>query len=304
MVLGEKCMKKLMVTDIDGTITVGTKSLEPEVCEAIHRLYKNNWDIFFITGRFFSYAREILSDIKVPYLLGCQNGASVWSSLENRVILSNMIEASYLELIESVVYSHPVIFTAGSGAERKDKYYRKRSPDSIAEFAKIVEKTYFSEKDVDNHLFEVDSLSKEYPFSHFAAAKVMGKKEDVEKVYNELFDHPVIGKELMVTLIRWPFDHRYALVHITHGSASKGKVLDTVVENLYEGKKPFIMSSGDDANDIDLIDRGDFKIVMSSAPAHMHSQADFLAPPASSLGILAAWEEGEARYAERCKETV
>ncbi|WP_213357824.1 HAD-IIB family hydrolase [Chlamydiifrater phoenicopteri] len=297
-------MKKLMVTDIDGTITTRTKSLESEVCAAIHRLYESNWDLFFITGRFFAYAREILSDIKVPYLLGCQNGASVWSSKESRIILSNTIENSYLSLIESIIDSHPVVFTVGSGAERHDKYYRKRSVGSVSEFAKIVERTYFSEEEARKNLFEVESLSEEYPFSHFAAAKVMGKKEDVEKVYNELSEHPVIGKELMVTLIRWPFDHSYALVHITHGRASKGKVLDVVIDNLYLGERPFIMSSGDDANDIDLIDRGDFKIVMQSAPEYMHCQADFLAPPASSLGILAAWEEGEARYIERCKETV
>ncbi|EPJ33882.1 hydrolase HAD superfamily domain protein, partial [Chlamydia psittaci 06-1683] len=48
---------------------------------------------------------------------------------------------------------------------------------------------------------------------------------------------------------------------MTDKSVSKGCAVDRVVDIVYEGQKPFIIASGDDANDIDLIELGDFKIV-------------------------------------------
>ena len=107
---------------------------------------------------------------------------------------------------------------------------------------------------------------------------------------------PEVSSRVTMNYMRWPFDFNYAVLLLTAKDVSKGFAVDQVVRSLYKGNKPFIMTSGDDANDIDLLSRGDFKIVMQTAPDEMHGLADFLAPPAKDLGILSAWEAGELRY--------
>ncbi|MEF9497258.1 HAD family hydrolase [Chlamydia sp. 04-14] len=289
-------MDRLLITDIDGTITHLPHHLDPEIIKNLHCLHHSGWKIFFLTGRYFSYANQLFKDLAVPYLLGCQNGACVWSSEENKFLYFQDIPNEILHTLEMCVEDSDVIFSIESGAMNHDRYYRFTSCPSEKELLRHLDPVYFPSAKDRERLVESKKLSRDYPHEMFAVAKIFGKKDEVEKIQERIHKSKELVENLTITFMRWPFDFDYSILFMTDKSVSKGYAVDRIVDLLYEGQKPFIMASGDDANDIDLIERGDFKIVMNSAPKHMHGIADFLASPAKDLGILPAWEAGVEMY--------
>ncbi|AAP05134.1 HAD-IIB family hydrolase [Chlamydia caviae] len=289
-------MDKLLITDIDGTITHLPHHLDPEIIKSLHQLYYSGWQIFFLTGRYFSYARQLFRDFSVPYLLGCQNGACVWSSEEERFLYFQDIPHEILHILEMYVEDSDVVFSIEAGAKNQDQYYRFTSYPSEEDLLRHLDPVYFPNAEDRARLIETKKLSEDYPYEMFAVAKIFGKKSEVEKIQARMHQSKELTASLRMTFMRWPFDFDYAILFMTDKAVSKGYAVDRVVDLVYEGQKPFIMASGDDANDIDLIERGDFKIVMNTAPKHMHAAADCLASPAKDLGILPAWEAGVEMY--------
>ncbi|AFS20511.1 Cof-type HAD-IIB family hydrolase [Chlamydia psittaci] len=289
-------MDKLLITDIDGTITHLPRHLDPKIIQYLIHLYHSGWTLFFLTGRYFSYANHLFKDFPVPYLLGCQNGACVWSSVENQFLYFQNIPHEILPELEMCIEDSDVICSIESGALYQDHCYRHAYCPSAEDLLRHLNPVYFPNTKDRERLVETKKLSQDYPNATFAVAKIFGKKNEVDKVRERIIQSKELVNNLTITFMRWPFDFDYAILFMTDKSVSKGCAVDRVVDIVYEGQKPFIIASGDDANDIDLIERGDFKIVMSSAPQPMHSIADFLASPAKELGILSAWEAGVAQY--------
>lgn len=286
-------MEKLLVTDIDGTITDQAYRLDSEVIDALVSLNRSGWDLFFLTGRYFSYAQKLFQNFPVPYLLGCQNGASVWSSTSLSWIYSQNLSREVLASLQEALGGFPVVMSIESGAQHQDYCYRF-SPTSESQcLHELLDPIYFPTAQERTKLVHVKDLSTDYGFPSFAAAKIFGEENVVRDIYKSLSRNQGLLALVNLVLIQWPFDPKYSIVFITEKHVSKGHTLDRVIERLYGGKKPFIMASGDDNNDTDLILRGDYRIVMNSAPQELHGIADFLAPPAEEKGILPAWEAGD-----------
>ncbi|EPP35028.1 HAD hydrolase, IIB family protein [Chlamydia ibidis] len=291
-------MNKLLVTDIDGTITHLPHHLDSQVVDALHRLHDTGWNLFFLTGRYFAYAHSLFEKFAIPYLLGCQNGACVWSSEKKTFLYSRSIPHEFLHLLAQYTEDARVAVAIESGAQYDDHYYRAFLGRSDDELRFLLDPVYFPNSREKKRLRETHSLVNDYPYATFAAVKIFGKKEEVEKIADRFTSSAAIMRHVSATLMRWPFDEDYRILFMTDKSVSKGSAVDRVVDLVYEGQRPFVMASGDDANDIDLIKSADFKIVMNSAPEAMHGLADFLAPPAKKLGIISAWEAGLTRYSE------
>ncbi|AHK63065.1 hypothetical protein BOKEGFJH_00191 [Chlamydia avium] len=290
-------MKKLLVTDIDGTITHLPHHLPLQVVHTLTQAYQAGWELFFLTGRYFSYAHQLLSDLQVPYLLGCQNGVCVWLSEQEKFLYFQGISHDILPVLEEYVAGSPVVFCIESGVIHGDQYYRFAS-SSGKHLLDCLDPVYFPTSQERSRLVEMKNISRDYPYDLFAVAKIFGKKEDIEELYHKMQETSELSSKLNINLMRWPFDFNYALLFMTEKSVSKGYAVDRIIHMLYNGNKPFIMASGDDVNDIDLLERGDFKIVMNTSPQHMHGLADFLASPARDLGILPAWEAGMGQYSK------
>ncbi|ANG66417.1 HAD-IIB family hydrolase [Chlamydia gallinacea] len=288
-------MRKLLVTDIDGTITHLPHHLPPQVLNTLTQAYQSGWELFFLTGRYFFYAQQLFTSLQVPYLLGCQNGVCVWLSEQEKFLYFQGISRDVLPILEKYVEDSPVVFCIESGVIHNDQYYRFASPHEN-HLLKRLDSVYFPTSKDRSRLVEMNKISQDYPYDLLAVAKVFGRKNDIEELYRKIQGTTELVSRLNINLMRWPFDFEYALLFMTEKSVSKGYAVDRVVHMLYEGDKPFIIASGDDVNDIDLLERGDFKIVMNTSPKHMHGLADFLASPAKDLGILPAWEAGMGKY--------
>lgn len=294
-------MKKLLVTDIDGTITHLPNMLDQKVVAALHQLYNEGWQLFFLTGRYFTYAFQLFEKFSVPFLLGCQNGTCVWSSESKAFLYSESIQRDIIERIENIIQYANVIFSVEAGAMYQDAYYRTATHDQAGALKQLLDPVYFSDAISKQMLVDTDNISSNYPHPFFSVAKIFGEKKEIEKLYHIFLQDEYIKQHVNMVVMRWPFDFSYHILFITAKHVSKGTATQKVIDQIFPETKPFIIASGDDLNDVSLIEMADFKIVMETAPSIMHRQADFLAPAAENLGILSAWEAGVKRYEEKIK---
>ncbi len=287
-------MDKLLVTDIDGTITHTAHSLDPKVIKALENMHELGWKICFITGRFFAYAQPLLKELAVPYLLGCQNGVSLWSSELQQFVYSFSIPSDLITRIEKGIGDLPVIFFIEAGASYQDRLYRCSSHIET-ELRTMLDRVYFPTAESRARLVDASSISDIYPHPDFAVAKCFGPADVIKQLSYKLAEQKELMDYFSMKVMRWPFDFRLGILFLIQKHVSKGAAIDEAVQR-FCGGKPFIMASGDDVNDIELLEKGDFKIVMQTAPEHMHAMADFLAPSAKDLGILEAWSAGNQAY--------
>lgn len=293
--------KKLLVTDIDGTITHLPNVLDDKVVSALYKLFDDGWQLFFLTGRYFTYASKLFTNFSVPYLLGCQNGASVWSSETRTFLYSEQIQRDIIEQIEKKIEHAKVAFSVEAGAVHQDAYYRMVAHDTAGELKNLLDPIYFSNSVSKQFLIDTDSISVNYPYPFFSVAKLFGTKKEIDVLYQDFLQDEKLTQHVNMVVMRWPFDFNYHILFMAAKNVSKGSATQRVIEKKFLGEKPFIMASGDDMNDLSLIKIADFKIVMQTAPNMMHAYADFLAPSAENFGILPAWEAGSTKYQEWIK---
>jgi hydroxymethylpyrimidine pyrophosphatase-like HAD family hydrolase len=92
--------------------------------------------------------------------------------------------------------------------------------------------------------------------------------------------------EVSATMIRDPLGKGIYLILVTAKQATKGNALQIVKQIIGDGGP--VIAAGDDLNDISMLQNADVKIVMSSAPAEMHSMATIVAEHGEQHGIIEA----------------
>jgi len=99
---------------------------------------------------------------------------------------------------------------------------------------------------------------------------------------------------LNVIVIRDPFNPGNYLAFVNDGQASKGHILEEF-RRMHPPELPAI-AAGDDFNDVEMLEKSTYKIVMQNAPEKMHALADLIAQPAHNHGIIDALKEAICYY--------
>lgn len=262
-------MKKgTIALDIDGTITAGAHELPQNVKLFLEKCVEEGWVLYFLTGRTFSFAHSVVSALECPYVLGVQNGASLWQLPENRCLARQGIGKKSLPFLEKTIGKGLLL---ESGKENGDVCYYKRSDFSLSdlEYLKVREKLSLKPW-VNLTSFE------ELPVEEIAIVKYFSRTSK---------EHQLPGFNHITT--RDPFRVPYFLTLISHEKAGKDLMLNDVLH-------PLIVA-GDDFNDEKMIQRGDVKIVMGDAPEPLKRFADIIAKPAAQEGIIDALKEAMRR---------
>jgi len=267
----------LLTLDIDGTLTDTSHQIPEPVIDYLSYLYDEGWEIAFITGRTYSYAKHSITPINFPFYLCVQNGADILSAEERRVVSQSYISKKTLTDIVSKMSDgmpDPFIY---AGFERGDFcYYR---PDLLSkEVIKYTQKlmTLCGAPWVSLAQFS-DITQQGVPL-----VKFYGKYEQLLEFEKKLESVP----HLSVCSILDPVDPRYHICLITHERANKGMAAQSV-KDLLGIKGPHI-AAGDDRNDIPMLKTADRAIVMKTAPIEMHDIASVIAEPAAECGIIDA----------------
>lgn len=281
--------KGIIALDIDGTITVQKHQLEESVNTFLNSLIAQGWIVAFVTGRTFSFAKPILARLQGEFFFGVQNGAALYEMPSGKLVVKHSIERKYLRLLDDLFFTYSSGLLVESGRENGDVCYYRREDFSPSELEYIDYRISISPEKWQT-LSSFDDLES-LKIKDFAVGKFFADEKQSEAISNRVEE-----AGFKVTTIRDPFRPNYFITHINHPLASKGSCLNPLLKKC--PNLPLI-AAGDDTNDIEMIKRGNIKIVMHNAPKSLHTFADIVAPPASEEGIIPALKEA----IKRCKES-
>lgn len=252
--------------DIDGTITDESHHAPPQVVQFLHSLEKKGWELIFITGRTFSFGYRVVKEFDFPFYLAIQNGADILYMPHKELVSRHYLDNKVIPVLENAYRGEKEDFIVYAGYERGDFcYYRPErfSPAFVEHLHKIMTLSPEPWKSVQN--FDFDQQMS------FPLAKCLGTRESMQRISALLQTFP----DISATMIRDPLGVGIYLILVTAKEATKGHALNIVKQVIGDGGP--VIAAGDDLNDISMLQNADVKIVMSSAPAEMHSMATILA---------------------------
>lgn len=269
--------KVIFASDIDNTLTDERHIIPDRVIEELRRRQESGWQLFFLTGRAFSFAIQSTQAFQIPYLLGVQNGAEVLEMPERKVISRHFLLKEILHDLEEAFCGHSVGFIIYSGLDEGDFCYyepKKFSNDMLAYFEKLQALSSIAWKPIHS--------TKEIVASGFPLIKGFGSRKELQKIRDKL----LALKAVQASVITDSVDANKAILLITAQGVDKGSILRKIVQE--KGWRAPIIAAGDDENDVSLLQQGDIAICVNGGSEELKSIADYVTPPSRQLGILQA----------------
>ncbi len=277
-------MKGIIALDIDGTITIEKHHLDPKVHAYLNGLIADGWELIFLTGRTFSFAQPILSKIKGRFFFAVQNGAALFEMPEERLVQKHYLSTALLPELSAPFAHEPGGMLVESGKEQNDVCYFCLHAHSEQEQAYLKQRIRLSpEKWVALESFE------DLQLTEFAVGKYFASEERAYVLADKLTQLAPVK----VIVIRDPFRPGHFLAHINQKEASKGHILEAFRKRYAPGLP--VIGAGNDFNDVEMLEKSTFKIVMQNAPEKMHALGDLVARPAQEHGIVEALKEAIRR---------
>ncbi len=275
-------MKGLLAFDIDGTLTHRLDWIDPKVVQFLKALAQEQWQIAFLTGRTYSFAKKVIHTFDFPYTIAFQNGADIVEMPSKKILQRNYLSAEIVPQIDQIYEGQHEDFIIYAGIDKGDFcYYRpQRFSKKVLEYLKVLESLSDSWQ-ASNFVFEKGTS--------FPLIKTFGERKVVAELYDRLKGHPA----LEVSMIRDPVDPTLYLNLITDCHASKGHSLQFMKEHF---QSPFVIAAGDDHNDLKMLNLADVAIVVETAPPEVLAVADVVAKPANEMGIIQAIEVAIGRH--------
>ena len=270
-------MKKLglITLDIDGTLTGADHEIPEAVVDYLGYLSDQGWQIALVTGRTYSFARNITDKLRFDHYLGLQNGADILTPDRKHAMKNHMEKEHLLQLLDEAHEKVDVLVYAGY--EYGDFCYYQ--PESLS--PTVVKYLPRLQKFSSRPWVPVSSFT-EIQEKSASLVKVIGKYSHLQPLAELL----QVRDHFHGSIIKDPMKSDADLCLITHANATKG----TAAMNLREltGITGPHIAAGDDRNDIPMLSIADKAIVMSTAPESMHPLADVVAKPSSECGIIDA----------------
>lgn len=258
--------------DIDGTISSSLHSVEPEVASYLNALSVSGFQLIFVTGRSYLWAKKSLSFLHGPYLLSWQNGALILEMPEEKVLSQKYIGKKTLSLLDPIAKASLQDYVVYTGRENNSLcYYRKGI------FSEDQEKILLERAErVGEEWISVDSFE-DLPVDSFPAVKFFGGQNQLRSIADQA-SHVV---HLHIPVIADPVVKGSFVAQGT--MTNKGDVVDAVVE--IKGKRP-VIAAGDDMNDLEMLKKADIKVAIETAPKDLLSISDIVCPAADKSGII------------------
>jgi Cof subfamily protein (haloacid dehalogenase superfamily) len=268
-------MKGLICIDIDGTLTSVRDSVPEEVICYLHQRVQEGYHILFVTGRTFFWSMYLLKNMPFSFYLAVLNGAYIAHMPAHTFIAKQYLATKTskealirLEKVDAGV----VLYT---GPERDEKSY------FCTQYASPVIVQHLEARRVAlKERWEVIKNIDDLPNISFAALRAFCLPHTAKEVSME-FESLLDAHAPMMTD---SYDAQFLIVQLTHAQVSKGHALDIVKKHV--GGPDLVIACGDDYNDISMLKKADFAVVMNTAPSAVLALADIIAPSSKENGLI------------------
>lgn len=265
-------MRKLLVTDIDGTLA-HEDHVPAEVVDICKALRSEGWDIVVATGRILASALKHIRTVGAASPAIVYDGARIMHSMTGEEIWGQKLPPSVVEEVLETVWG-----TSAGIQVFGDETVLCRNGDEMA-------RKYFASLGV-----SVDGS--------------LVRPRQVEGTYRMIFygdPHEILILENRISTI---LKGRARTVLAGNGfldvlpnGVSKGAALERFINSMPEDDRPIVIAAaGDHMNDLELLEYADIAVTMSDARPALLDVADIILPPAMEHGFSRIFEpiEGAA----------
>ncbi|MBP0013184.1 MAG: HAD family phosphatase [Roseofilum sp. SBFL] len=269
--VGDRQKIKLLVLDIDGTISGISNQVRQPVIEAIAKVKQQGIPVAVATGRMFCSALRFYEAIGAGLPLICYNGALIQDPETNKVhhhfpisiplagqILDFLEQPQYRDQMTVHFYIDDCLHVQDMGEDTRKYLDRTSAPIRV-----------------------VDSLRERLTVE---PTKILALSENLELIEE-------LSADICAT---FPQDKLHFtksspnFFEITHPLANKGFAVQYLAETVLGLKSENVMAIGDNFNDLEMIEYAGIGVAMGNAPAPIQRIADWIAPSIEEDGVVTA----------------
>ena len=248
---------KLLVTDIDDTLSVG-EVVSNEVQEACLRLKNSGWDIMIATGRTFETAVNHIkaASATMPAIV-CDGSRLI--GLDGKEVLSSLLDVSIAGKLLDAIWDMPIEIQIAGGEE---VYCRENDEETIRFYRKAgIQVQYIEAPRTVAPIYRIGLW--------IGPEKLPAVENEIRKLFGDVVEVISGNAEFLDILPK---------------GVSKGSTLERFVSSL--SKRPeIIVAAGNHNNDFTMLQYADFAAVPSNAFPSVLPIADFVMPKADEHGM-------------------
>lgn len=275
-------MKKLYVTDLDGTLLNSQIKLSSYTIDTLNRLIQSNLMITYSTARSFYTTSKLLNQVNFQLPCITYNGVYVIDAKTGEVLRKNLLEHSIFNEVMDIAKKlklKPFVF--GKTALGKEKLLYENE-ENIAQVRFIEERRNRNDK----RLKKI--CSSEYQLDEFITISFLyplGEIRSLDQILKKKYED-----EISIKIIKDIYNEGYYTLEVSNKDANKGKMLEYVSEYLGIDLND-VTVFGDQANDKEMFEKAGTKVAVNNANKELKSLADVI--------IESNDDDGVAKYLER-----
>jgi hypothetical protein len=270
MATSSKLDIRLVVVDIDGTISGRSNTVSRPVRQALQQARDQGVAIGIATGRMFRSAQRFQQEIAANTPLSAYQGALIKDPRNGKTYQHWSLNLELAKQLIAILESYPLIVHVYIEDEL---YVKEMNPLSLG---------YAERSQVPIHL--LSDLGSELTAE---PTKVLAMTEDVD----------LINTLLVKMRDYFPPEQLYltksvpTFLEATNPWVNKGRAVQYLAEQILGLTAEQVMTIGDSNNDIEMLSYAGVGVAMGNADDEVKSYADWIAPTVEEDGVLAALEE-------------
>lgn len=268
-------MKKLYISDLDGTLLQPSAELSSTTIENLNHLLEQGMLFSVATARSIASVKTILKDVKLSLPIILMNGVCIYDLGKDDYIKVETFSQESFDCLLSIIKEHQLkgfAYTIKNGA--MSTYYEDLNSKALIDFYQERVDRY-GKKFI--QIDDFSSLSGE-PIIYFS---LMDRKEALEPIFHKLSKIT----ELNCTFYKDNYSPEYWYLETFSKTASKYHAVKYLRSYL---KLDSITCFGDNRNDLPLFEASDYKIAVDNAVAELKEKADLIIGPNFEDGV-ATW---------------
>lgn len=269
---------KLLVLDIDGTISGRQNEVTDGVKQAIKAVQANGVDVAIATGRMYQSAVRFHTAIGSTLPLMAYQGALIKDPVSGQLFRHTPLARNHaLDLLQAFA-------TLEAAGQLSIHLY---IDDQL-------------------HVRQVLGETQEYAVRSGVKPRVVGDLTAFLQQQQQLETTKLLAQSLDPTLITalltrlkatYPAEELYLTQSVetffeaTHPLSNKGAAVKFLAEDLLGLRPDQVMTVGDNFNDVEMLRYADIGVAMGDAPAGVKAIADWIAPSVEADGVVAAIQQ-------------
>ncbi|MFN3926909.1 MAG: Cof-type HAD-IIB family hydrolase [Pseudanabaenaceae cyanobacterium] len=270
---------RLLVLDIDGTISGLSNQVSPAVCTAVRKAQAQGVKVAIATGRMYRSALRFHRAVGSDCPLISYQGALIKDPATGEVVGHWAVEIPYaLRLVEDF---RPYVASGDLSVHLyidDQLYVRELTPPTLA----YAERSQVEPIPVGDLKVYLENYPHPLPPTKILA--LSDRVEVISELLTQMKDRYQQGELYLTKSVATFFE-------ATNPIANKGTAVKHLAENILGLTADQVMTVGDSYNDLEMIQYAGIGVAMGSAPPEVQAAADWVAPDVENDGVVAAIDQ-------------